>query len=68
MVIAAVDGARTVTEIVNECDLAHFDALKVLYQLQGSRVLRPVVQPGRRSEAGRPVDEGTTEHGDATEA
>jgi CheY-like chemotaxis protein len=68
MVIAAVDGVRTVTEIVNECDLAHFDALKVLYQLQGSRVLRPVVQPGRRSEAGRPVDEGTTEHGDATEA
>ncbi len=67
MVLAAVDGVRDVAGIVDECELARFDALKVLYQLKSSRVLRAAAPVGRRSEQSRPVDESTTEHGDADE-
>lgn len=64
LVLAAVDGVRSVEAIVGESELARFDALKVLYQLKSSRVLRAAPPVGRRSEQTRPVDESTTEHGD----
>ena len=67
MVLAAVDGVRDVAGIVDECELARFDALKVLYQLKSSRVLRAAPAIGRRSDQSRPIDESTTEHGDADE-
>jgi DNA-binding response OmpR family regulator len=65
MVVDAVDGKRSLSEIVDACELAQFDALKVLFQLKSSRVLRVVPPAGRRSTESRPVDESTTEHGDS---
>jgi hypothetical protein len=41
LVLAAVDGQRTVSEIVKESTLGSFDAIKVIYQFLQSRVLRP---------------------------
>ncbi len=42
LLLAAVDGKRNVTEIVAECELTRFDALKILYQFLSSRVLRSI--------------------------
>lgn len=41
MVLSAVDGARTVSEIIKECPVSSFDAVKAIYQFLQSRVLRP---------------------------
>ena len=40
-VLAMVDGKRTVNEIIHESAVSSFDAIKALYQLLQSRVLRP---------------------------
>lgn len=65
MVVDAVDGKRALSAIVDACELAQFDALKVLFQLKSSRVLRAVPPVGRPSAESRPVDDSTTEHGDS---
>ncbi|MEP7127016.1 MAG: DUF4388 domain-containing protein, partial [Byssovorax sp.] len=41
LVIGAVDGTRTVNEIIKESAVGSFDAIKALYQFMQSRVLRP---------------------------
>ncbi len=41
LVIGAVDGARTVNEIIKESAVGSFDAIKAVYQFMQSRVLRP---------------------------
>lgn len=41
LVIGAVDGTRTVNEIIKESAVGSFDAIKALYQFIQSRVLRP---------------------------
>jgi CheY-like chemotaxis protein len=41
MVLAAVDGTRTVNEVIKESALGSFDAIKAIYQFLQSRVLRP---------------------------
>jgi CheY-like chemotaxis protein len=41
LVIAAVDGARTVNEVIKESAVSSFDAIKALYQFLQSRVIRP---------------------------
>jgi CheY-like chemotaxis protein len=41
LVLAAVDGARTVNEVIKESAVGSFDAIKAVYQLLQSRVLRP---------------------------
>jgi hypothetical protein len=43
LVIGAVDGARTVNEIIKESAVGSFDAIKAVYQFMQSRVLRPRV-------------------------
>lgn len=40
LVLAAVDGQRTVSEVIKECSTGSFDAVKVIYQFLQSRVLR----------------------------
>jgi hypothetical protein len=40
LVLGAVDGARTVSEVVKESAVGSFDALKIIYQFLQSRVLR----------------------------
>jgi CheY-like chemotaxis protein len=40
LVLAAVDGARTVNEVIKESAVGSFDAIKSLYQFLQSRVLR----------------------------
>jgi CheY-like chemotaxis protein len=40
-VLAAIDGARTVSEIIRESAVGSFDAVKALYQFLQSRVVRP---------------------------
>jgi hypothetical protein len=40
LVLGAVDGARTVNEVVKESAVGSFDALKIIYQFLQSRVLR----------------------------
>jgi hypothetical protein len=41
LVLAAVDGARTVSEVIKESAVGSFDAIKAVYQFLQSRVLRP---------------------------
>ena len=41
LVLGAVDGTRTVNEIIKESAVSSFDAIKCLYQFLQSRVLRP---------------------------
>jgi len=41
LVMAAVDGMRTVNEVIKESAVGSFDAIKALYQLLQSRVIRP---------------------------
>jgi hypothetical protein len=41
LVLAAVDGARTVNEVIKESAVGSFDAIKAVYQFLQSRVLRP---------------------------
>ena len=41
LVIGAVDGTRTVNEIIKESAVGSFDAIKAVYQFMQSRVLRP---------------------------
>jgi hypothetical protein len=41
LVLAAVDGNRSVNEIIKESAVGSFDAIKAVYQLLQSRVLRP---------------------------
>jgi CheY-like chemotaxis protein len=41
LVLAAVDGSRTVNEVMKECAVSSFDAIKAIYQFLQSRVLRP---------------------------
>jgi CheY-like chemotaxis protein len=41
LVIDAVDGSRTVNEVIKESAVGSFDAIKAIYQLLQSRVLRP---------------------------
>ena len=41
LVIGAVDGTRTVNEIIKESAVGSFDAIKCVYQFMQSRVLRP---------------------------
>jgi CheY-like chemotaxis protein len=41
LVLSAVDGARTVNEVIKESAVGSFDAIKSVYQLLQSRVLRP---------------------------
>jgi CheY-like chemotaxis protein len=41
LVLAAVDGTRTVNEVIKESAVGSFDAIKALYQFLQSRVLRP---------------------------
>jgi DNA-binding response OmpR family regulator len=65
MVVDAVDGRRVLSEIVDACELAQFDALKVLFQLKSSRVLRVLPPAGRSGTESKPVDDSTTEHGDS---
>jgi CheY-like chemotaxis protein len=40
LVIAAVNGSRTVNEVINESGVGSFDAIKSIYQFLQSRVLR----------------------------
>jgi DNA-binding response OmpR family regulator len=40
LVLGAVDGARTVNEVVKESAVGSFDAIKIIYQFLQSRVLR----------------------------
>jgi hypothetical protein len=41
LVLSVVDGARTVNEVIKESAVGSFDAIKSVYQLLQSRVLRP---------------------------
>jgi DNA-binding response OmpR family regulator len=41
LVLDAVDGQRTVSEIIKESTVGSFDAIKAIYQFLQSRVLRP---------------------------
>jgi hypothetical protein len=41
MVVAAVNGQRSVNEVIKESNVSSFDAIKAVYQLMQSRVLRP---------------------------
>jgi CheY-like chemotaxis protein len=41
LVLAAVDGSRTVNEVIKESAVGSFDAIKAIYQFLQSRVLRP---------------------------
>jgi CheY-like chemotaxis protein len=41
LVLAAVDGVRTVNDVIKESAVGSFDAIKAVYQLLQSRVLRP---------------------------
>ena len=41
LVLAAVDGARTVNEVIKESPVGSFYAIKAVYQFLQSRVLRP---------------------------
>ena len=41
LVLGAVDGARTVNEVIKESAVGSFDAIKAVYQFLQSRVLRP---------------------------
>ncbi len=41
LVLGAVDGTRTVNEIIKESAVSSFDAIKCVYQFLQSRVLRP---------------------------
>jgi hypothetical protein len=41
LVLGAVDGARTVSHVIKESAVGSFDAIKAVYQLLQSRVLRP---------------------------
>ena len=41
LVLAAVDGGRTVNEVIKESAVGSFDAIKAVYQFLQSRVLRP---------------------------
>jgi len=41
LVLDAVDGRRTVNEIIKESSVSSFDAIKAIYQFLQSRVLRP---------------------------
>jgi hypothetical protein len=41
LVLSAVDGTRTVSEIIKESSVGSFDAVKSIYQFLQSRVLRP---------------------------
>jgi CheY-like chemotaxis protein len=41
LVIAAVDGSRSVNQVIKESAVGSFDAIKAIYQLLQSRVLRP---------------------------
>ena len=41
MIVDAVDGRRTITQILAISELGRFDAVRVVYQLLSSRVLRP---------------------------
>jgi len=43
LVIDAVDGKRTVNEVIKESSVSSFDAIKSLYQFLQSRVIRPRV-------------------------
>jgi CheY-like chemotaxis protein len=40
LVLGAVNGARTVNEVINEAGVGSFDAIKAIYQFLQSRVLR----------------------------
>jgi hypothetical protein len=40
LVLDAVDGTRTVNEVIKECAVGSFDAIKAIYQLLQSRVIR----------------------------
>lgn len=40
LLLGAADGARTVSEIIKESSVGSFDAIKIIYQLLQSRVLR----------------------------
>jgi hypothetical protein len=42
-VLSVVDGKRTIGQIVDACDLARFDAVKAVFELLASRVLRKSV-------------------------
>ncbi len=69
LLLAAVDGKRTVTQIVDECEITRFDALKILYQLLSSRVLRSIRPTHSEILLAPPprIDDSTTE-GSVTEA
>ena len=41
LVLAAVDGMRTVNEVIKESSVSSFDAIKAVYQFLQSRVIRP---------------------------
>jgi hypothetical protein len=41
LVLAAVNGSRTVNEVIKESAVGSFDAIKAIYQFLQSRVLRP---------------------------
>jgi CheY-like chemotaxis protein len=41
LVLAAVDGMRTVNEVIKESLVSSFDAIKAIYQFLQSRVIRP---------------------------
>ena len=41
LVLGAVDGTRTVNDIIKESAVSSFDAIKCVYQFLQSRVLRP---------------------------
>ncbi|MFT3774316.1 MAG: response regulator [Minicystis sp.] len=41
LVLGAVDGMRTVNEVIKESSVSSFDAIKAVYQFLQSRVLRP---------------------------
>ncbi len=74
-VLTAVDGRRTISEIVEDLDVPRFEALKLLYQFLSSRVLRSI--PTRSAEVvlarpsqmppARPVEEHSTTEGSLQE-
>ncbi len=41
LVLAAIDGGRTVNEVIKESAVGSFDAIKAVYQFLQSRVIRP---------------------------
>ena len=41
LVLSAVNGTRTVNEVIKESAVGSFDAIKAVYQFLQSRVLRP---------------------------